>query len=75
MLVKSLNEMEAIVENNNALSWNGWTVIESDSKTDGYTNKLGAFVNGKWIVQKRYEPGVNVWDIPKRLVRTNEQQG
>lgn len=75
MLIKSLSEMEAIVEDNNALSWNGWTVIESDSKADGYTNKLGAFVSGKWIVQKRYEPGVNGWDIPKRLVRTNEQQG
>ena len=48
MLIKSLNEMEAIVEDNNALSWNG---------------------------QKRYEPGANGWDIPKRLVRTNEQQG
>ena len=75
MLIKSLNEMEAIVENNNTLSWDGWTVLESDSKTDGYTNKNGAFVNGNWIVQKRYEPEANGWDIPKRLVRTNEQQG
>lgn len=75
MLIKSLNEMEAIVEDNNALSWNGWTVIESNSKIDGYTNQLGAFVNGEWIVQKRYEPGANGWDIPKRLVRTDEQQG
>ena len=75
MIIKSLNEMETIVENNEVLSWNGWTVIESDSNTDGFINKLGAFVNGNWIVQKRYEPGANGWDIPKLLVVKNGSQG
>lgn len=75
MLIKSLSEMDAIVENNDSLSWNGWVVVEDDPSTDGYINKSGAFVNGKWIVQKRYEPGANGWDIPKRLVVKNGTQG
>jgi hypothetical protein len=31
-------------------------------------SKDGAFVDGKWIVQKRYEATANGWEIPNKLV-------
>lgn len=75
MLIKSLSEAESIVENNDKLSWNGWTIVETFSNKDGYMDKDGVFANGKWIVQKRYEPGTTGWDIPKRLVVSDGTQG
>lgn len=68
MLIKSLEQMEDIVKNNDRLSWDGWTVIESKTNENGMMSKDGAFVDGKWIVQKRYEATVNGWEIPNKLV-------
>lgn len=75
MNVNSLEVMESIVEDNDSLSWDGWTVIESDLKKDGMLSVDGAYVNGKWIVQKRYSPEANGWNIPNRLVNSNGSQG
>ena len=68
MIIKSLEQMEAIVENNDALSWDGWTVLENKTNENGMMSKDGAFVDGKWIVQKRYEATANGWEIPKKLM-------
>lgn len=69
MIIKSLEEMEAIVEKNNDLSWDGWTVIENQTDKNGAMSKDGAFVGGKWIVQKRYDANTKGWEIPNKLVR------
>jgi hypothetical protein len=69
MIIKSLEQMEEIVENNDNLSWDGWTVIENRTKENGAMSKDGAYVSGKWIVQKRYDPNANGWEIPNKLVR------
>lgn len=74
MLIDSLETMETIVGNNDTLSWDGWTVIESSSKKNGLLSKDGAYVNGAWIVQKRYEPDAKGWNIPKRLVSSDESE-
>ena len=68
MLINSLKKMEAIVENNKSLSWDGWTVVES-LKENGVVSKDGALVNGRWIVQKRYEANSDGWEIPNKFVR------
>lgn len=68
MLINSLETMETIVENNKSLSWDGWTVIESRTKEDGMMSKDGAYVDGKWIVQKRYNITSDGWEIPNKLV-------
>lgn len=75
MFIKSLSEADAIVENNDSLSWNGWVILETIPNKDGYIDKDGVFLNGKWVVQKRYEPGTKGWEIPKRLVMTDGTQG
>lgn len=69
MLVSSLEKMENIVENNDALSWDGWTVLENKTNENGMLSKDGAYVNGRWIVQKRYELGASGWEIPNKFVR------
>lgn len=69
MLISSLEKMESIVENNDFLSWDGWTVLENRTKENGVMSKDGAFVGGKWIVQKRYEVTADGWEIPNKLVR------
>jgi hypothetical protein len=68
MLITSLEKMEEIVKNNNNLSWDGWTVIENKTNENGAMSKDGAYVDGKWIVQKRYEATATGWEIPHKLV-------
>ena len=68
MLITSLEKMEEIVKNNNNLSWDGWTVIENKTNENGAMSKDGAYVDGKWIVQKRYEANATGWEIPHKLV-------
>lgn len=67
--INSLEKMEQIVENNKALSWDGWTVIENSYKENGLMSNSGAYINGRWVVQKRYEPSSIGWEIPGKFVR------
>jgi hypothetical protein len=69
MLINSLEKMEQIVENNKALSWDGWTVVENDTKNNGLTSNSGAYINGRWVVQNRYEPSSSGWEIPGKYLR------
>ncbi len=68
MQIKSLEKMEAIVKNNKSLFWDGWTVVSSYPSDKGRTSKFGAYVNGKWHLQKRFTPSKNGWDIPDKIV-------
>jgi hypothetical protein len=69
VLINSLEKMEEIVENNKDLSWDGWTVIENKTKENGAMSKDGAYVGGKWIVQKRYDATTSGWEIPNKFMR------
>jgi hypothetical protein len=69
MLITSLEKMEQIVENNKFLAWDGWTVLENRTKENGIMSVEGKYVNGRWIVQKRYELTADGWEIPNKLVR------
>ena len=69
MFIKSLDEMETIVENSDVLSWDGWTVLENRTNDNGAMSKDGAFVDGKWIIQKRYDATTKGWEIPNKLMR------
>jgi hypothetical protein len=73
MLIKSLEEMETIVENNDSLSWNGWTVIESKANATGWMKADGAFVKGKWYTQKRYSLNEDGWTVPAKLAKKNAE--
>jgi len=69
MLIKSLEQMEDIVKNSDELSWDGWTVIETRTKENGISSKDGAYVKGKWVVQKRYDANTDGWEIPNKFMR------
>lgn len=69
MIIKSLEKMEKIVTKNNSLSWDGWTVIQSYVSDKARTSKDGVLYNGKWQIQKRFEPSKTGWDIPDKFVR------
>lgn len=69
MLIKSLEEMEAIVKTNDALSWDGWTVLESKKSPVAWMKAEAAFVKDNWYAVNRYEPGSDGWDVPTKLVK------
>jgi hypothetical protein len=69
VLINSLEQMEEIVKNNDSLAWDGWTVIENKTRENGAMSKDGAFVDGKWIVQKRYDATTSGWEIPHKFMR------
>lgn len=69
MNITSLEQMEQIVKSNRALHWDGWTVVSSYPSDKGSTSKDGALVNGKWHVQRRFEPNESGWNIPGKFVR------
>lgn len=73
MLINSLEKMESIVENNDSLSWNGWDVIESKVNSTGWMKEDGAFVNGKWYTQKRYNLNEDGWTLPIKLAKKNAE--
>lgn len=69
MKIQTLEQMESIVSANKNLFWDGWTVIENYFSEKGRTSKQGAFVNGKWSIQKRYVPTTDGWEIPNKFMR------
>lgn len=68
MLIKSLEQMESIVDSNDNLIWDGWTVVSLKPVKDGMMSKDGIRINNAWFLQKRYEPSKQGWDIPERLI-------
>ena len=68
MNIKSLEKMEEIVSKNKSLFWDGWTVVNSYVSDKARTSNQGAFRNGQWHLQKRFEPTTLGWDIPDKFV-------
>lgn len=68
MKIKSLEEMETIVSNNNSLFWDGWVVVNKYRSDKAKTSKYGMYINNIWYMTKRFEPNRDGWDIPERLV-------
>jgi hypothetical protein len=69
MLIKSLEKMEIIVENNSSLEWLGWDVIEQTIDPIAFTKLNAAFVNGKWVRTKTYAITNEGWEIPSKYMR------
>lgn len=68
MTINSLEQMENIVSKSKSLFWDGWTVVNSFPSEKGRTSPQGAFVNGKWHLQRRFTPSQSGWEIPDKLV-------
>jgi len=69
MIINSLEKMEKIVEKAKYLYWDGWTVVSSYPSKKGSTSRYGAYRDGEWHLQRRFEPSGAGWDIPERFAR------
>lgn len=69
MLIKSLEQMEQIVTENRALSWEGWDVVDRKYYPAAWKSPDGVFIKGKWYLQRKYEATEIGWHIPKKFVR------
>jgi len=71
MLIKSLEEMESIVDNNEFLSWDGWTVLEAKKSPTAWMQPNAQLVKHEWHTVNRFDANENGWDIPAKLVKKN----
>lgn len=69
MKINTLEQMETVVNSNKTLFWDGWTVVDNQPSERGRTANNGAFINGKWHIQKRYAPTRDGWEIPNKFMR------
>lgn len=66
MIIKSLDQMEKIVKQNNNLSWIGWDVVDRKRSESGRTSVDGVRVDGVWYLQRIYPVNRQGWDIPNK---------
>ena len=72
MLVQTLEEMDLIVDKNDNLDWDGWTVRSLKPVKDGLLSKDGIRIEGKWFLQTRYDITDKGWNIPDKLVSNGQ---
>jgi hypothetical protein len=68
MVIKSLEQMEKIVESNKSLSWNGWDVVHLVPNPAAWSKPDGAYVKGRWHIQKIFALSTNGWEIPNKFM-------
>jgi hypothetical protein len=71
MLIKSLEEMEKIVDNNVSLSWDGWTVLELKKSNMAWMKPNAKFIKHEWYTANRFDVDESGWNIPASLVKKN----
>jgi hypothetical protein len=71
MLIKSLEQMETIVDNNESLSWDGWTVLEAKKSPTAWMEPNAKFIKHEWHTVNRFDITESGWDIPAKLVKKN----
>jgi hypothetical protein len=55
MLIKSLEEMETIVDNNESLSWDGWNVLEAKKSPMAWMQPNAQFIKHEWHIVNRFD--------------------
>lgn len=73
MLVKTLEEMDKIVESRGDLSWRGWDVVKTTKANNAIYSKDGAFENGVWVKKKVFPVTEKGWYLPNSIGRINAQ--
>jgi hypothetical protein len=67
MLIKSLEKMQTIVENNKTLAWDGWNVIQLKASPLADMQINAKFIKGKWYETTTFALSENGWNIPNKL--------
>lgn len=68
MNIKSLEQMENIVNSSNTLFWDGWSVVNRYRSEKGRTSKYGAYIDGKWYMTRRFILEKDGWNIPESFI-------
>lgn len=68
MYIRSVEQMEKIVDSLKFLHWDGWDVIQTFQSDKARTSKAGIFKDGRWYLHKRYKPTSEGWNIPDKIV-------
>jgi hypothetical protein len=68
MVIKTIDEMEKFVSSNKNFSWDGWTVVRTYKSDKARTSTNGVCINGQWLIQERFVPGIDGWVIPESIV-------
>lgn len=68
MNIKSLEQMEKIVNSNSNLSWDGWSVINKYKSEKGRTSKYGVYIEGNWYMTRRFNLNRDGWNIPESFI-------
>lgn len=68
MKIKSLEQMESIVNNNSSLYWDGWTVVSKYKSDKARVSKHGQYINDIWYMTRRFTPDRSGWEIPERFI-------
>ena len=71
MVINSLDTMETIVKNDEALVWDGWDVLHLTKSPTGWMKPEGVFRNDEWFIQKRYAITDQGWELPTKLAKKN----
>jgi hypothetical protein len=66
MIIKSLEQMEKIVQKHKELKWVGWDVVERKRSDLGRTSPTGVRVKDTWYLQKTFNLDRQGWDIPNK---------
>jgi len=66
MIIKSLEQMEKIVQKNKELKWVGWDVVERKRSDLGRTSPSGVRIKDIWYLQKTFTLDHKGWDIPNK---------
>lgn len=69
MIITSLEKMEEIVKKSKFLRWDGWTVVSCYPSKKASTSKYGIYLDGKWQMQRRFDPTESGWEIPERFLK------
>jgi hypothetical protein len=68
VLIKDLETMEAIVQKNEVLSWDGWNVVELIGSSTAMLKKNGAYLRSKgaWFIKSVFVPSAEGWSVPNK---------
>jgi hypothetical protein len=67
-MIKTVEQMEAIVNKFNELSWNGWDVIELKKSPSAMMHVHGAYIDGTWYIKNIFSPSENGWKLPSKYL-------
>jgi len=66
MIINKLETMEALVNKNRNLRWDGWNVLDLKRTEAGRTSPSGIRIKGEWYIHNTYAVNRNGWEIPNK---------